>query len=118
MPNVRSLSGRRWRGSWRERRSNRILVLAISTLEERHMLVGIIVGIIAGFLAGQFMNGSGYGIVMDLLLGLVGGIVGSFVLGLVGIGASGIIGRVLVSTFGAVLLIWIVRQVRSNRGSI
>jgi len=72
------------------------------------MLVGIIVGIIAGFLAGQFMNGSGYGIFTDLLLGFFGGIVGSFVLGLVGIGASGIIGSVLVSTFGAVLLIWIV----------
>ena len=82
------------------------------------MIVAIIVGIIAGFLAGQFMNGSGYGIVMDLLLGVFGGIVGRFVLGLVGIGASGIIGSVLVSTFGAVLLIWIVRQVRSNRGSI
>ena len=98
------------------RRSNRILVLA--ALHWRgHMIVGIIVGIIAGFLAGQFMNGSGYGIVMDLLLGLFGGIVGGFVLGLVGIGASGIIGSVLVSTFGAVLLIWIVRWIKSNRGA-
>lgn len=82
------------------------------------MLVGIIVGILAGFLAGQIMKGSGYGIVVDLVLGLLGGVVGRFVLGMVGIGAWGLIGSILVSTFGAILLIWIVRQVRSSRGSI
>ena len=82
------------------------------------MLVGIIVGILAGFLAGQIMKGSGYGIVVDLFLGLLGGIVGRFVLGLVGIGAWGFVGSILVSTLGAILLIWMVRQVRSNRGPI
>ena len=81
------------------------------------MLVGIIVGILAGFLAGKIMKGSGYGIVVDLVLGLLGGIVGRFVLGMIGIGAWGLIGSILVSTFGAILLIWIVRQVRSSRGS-
>ena len=79
------------------------------------MIWTIIVGIIAGFLAGKVMNGSGYGLFMDLLLGVAGGIVGGFVLSLVGIGASGIIGSVLVATFGAVLLIWIVRRLRSSR---
>ena len=61
------------------------------------LLIGICVGIAAGFLA------------------LVGGVFGSFVLGLVGIGASGIVGRILVATFGSVLLIWMVRWVRSNK---
>jgi uncharacterized membrane protein YeaQ/YmgE (transglycosylase-associated protein family) len=63
------------------------------------------------------MNGSGYGIVMDLVLGLIGGLFGRFMLGLVGIGASGIIGSILVATFGAVVLIWLVRWVRSNHGT-
>jgi uncharacterized membrane protein YeaQ/YmgE (transglycosylase-associated protein family) len=82
------------------------------------MLVAIIVGIIAGFLAGKIMNGSGYGILMDLVLGLIGGIFGRFVLGFVGIGASGIIGAILVATFGSVLLIWLVRWVRTNHGTV
>jgi uncharacterized membrane protein YeaQ/YmgE (transglycosylase-associated protein family) len=82
------------------------------------MLVGIIVGILAGFLAGKIMKGSGYGIVVDLVLGLLGGVVGRFVLGLLGIGAWGLIGSILISTFGAILLIWLVRQVRSNRGTV
>ena len=81
------------------------------------MLVAIIVGIIAGFLAGKIMNGSGYGIFMDLVLGLLGGIFGRFVLGLVGIGSNGIIGSILIATFGSIMLIWIVRWVRSNHGT-
>lgn len=81
------------------------------------MLVACIVGIIAGFFAGKIMNDAGYGILMDLVLGILGGILGSFVLGLVGLGAHGIIGSILVSTFGAVLLIWIVRWVKSSRGT-
>lgn len=80
-----------------------------------NFVLTIIVGIVAGFFAGKVMNGSGYGLFMDLLLGLLGGIVGGFVLSLVGIGASGIIGSILVATFGAILLIWVVRQVRSSR---
>jgi len=79
------------------------------------MIWTIIVGIIAGFLAGKVMNGSGYGLFMDLLLGVAGSIVGRFVLSLVGIGGSGIVGSVLVATFGAILLIWVVRQLRSSR---
>ena len=81
------------------------------------MLVAIIVGIIAGFLAGRIMNGGGYGILMDLLLGVGGGLVGSIVLGLLGITGHGLVGSVLVATFGAVLLIWAARWMRSNRGT-
>jgi uncharacterized membrane protein YeaQ/YmgE (transglycosylase-associated protein family) len=81
------------------------------------MIVAIICGILAGFLAGKIMNGSGYGILMDLLLGFCGGFVGSFVFGLLGIGATGIIGSILISTAGAMMLIWAVRMFRSNRGA-
>jgi uncharacterized membrane protein YeaQ/YmgE (transglycosylase-associated protein family) len=82
------------------------------------MLITIIVGILAGFLAGQIMNGSGYGLFADLLLGLGGGLVGSLVLGMVGIGSRGLIGSVLIATFGAMMLIWVVRAMRSDHGQI
>jgi uncharacterized membrane protein YeaQ/YmgE (transglycosylase-associated protein family) len=82
------------------------------------MLIAIIVGIFAGFLAGQIMNGSGYGLVADLLLGIGGSLVGRVVLGTLGIGGRGIIASVLIATFGAVLLIWIVRALRPDRGEI
>ena len=82
------------------------------------MLMAIVVGILAGFLAGKIMNGSGYGLFADMFLGLGGGLVGSVVLGILGIGARGLIGSVLVATFGAVLLIWIVRMMRGHPGEI
>ncbi len=82
------------------------------------MLIAIVVGILAGFLAGKIMNGSGYGLFADLFLGLGGGLVGSVVLGLLGIGATGFVGSILIATFGAVLLIWIVRMMRSDRGAM
>src|SRR5262249_46484412 len=81
------------------------------------MILTLLIGLVAGFLAGKIMNGSGYGLFVDLVLGLFGGFFGRFVLGMVGIGAYGLIGSILVATFGAVLLIYIVRWVRSNNGA-
>jgi uncharacterized membrane protein YeaQ/YmgE (transglycosylase-associated protein family) len=81
------------------------------------MIITLLIGLCAGFFAGKLMNGSGYGLLVDLALGLFGSFVGRFVLGFVGIGAYGIIGSILVATFGAVLLIYLVRWVRSNNGT-
>jgi uncharacterized membrane protein YeaQ/YmgE (transglycosylase-associated protein family) len=81
------------------------------------MIVTLLIGLVAGFLAGKILNGSGYGLFVDLILGVFGSIVGRFVLGMVGIGAHGLIGAILVATFGAVLLIYVVRWVRSSNGS-
>jgi len=79
------------------------------------MILTILVGIVAGFLAGQFMRGSGYGILMDLLLGVGGSIVGHFLFGLIGIYAGGFIGSVLLAFVGAVILIWLGRFLKSRR---
>ena len=45
------------------------------------MIYSILVGLIAGWLAGQVMKGGGYGVLMDIVLGLLGGIVGGWVFG-------------------------------------
>jgi uncharacterized membrane protein YeaQ/YmgE (transglycosylase-associated protein family) len=72
----------------------------------------IVIGILAGYLAGKIMRGRGYGVLMDLLLGIVGSILGGMVFGLLGLYSSGVIGQLVIATAGAVLLIYIVRQVR------
>ena len=71
----------------------------------------IVIGILAGFLAGKIMRGRGYGLVIDLLLGIVGSILGGFVFGILGIYAGSLIGRLVVATAGAVLLIYVARRV-------
>jgi uncharacterized membrane protein YeaQ/YmgE (transglycosylase-associated protein family) len=80
------------------------------------MLAGLVwwvlVGLVAGFLAGKVMKGGGYGIAMDIVIGIVGAILGGFLFGLVGIVAIGLIGSILVAFAGAVILIWLVRQLK------
>ena len=70
----------------------------------------ILIGILCGWLAGKIMRGKGYGVLIDLLLGIGGSVLGYFVFGLLGLSASGLIGRIVVSTAGAVLLIFIARK--------
>jgi uncharacterized membrane protein YeaQ/YmgE (transglycosylase-associated protein family) len=77
------------------------------------MLYSIIVGLIAGWLAGQVMRGGGYGILVDILLGLVGGVIGGWLFGAMGVfPGGGIVGSIIVSFVGAVILVAITRAIR------
>lgn len=77
------------------------------------LLYWIIVGLVAGFLAGKVMKGGGYGVVVDIILGILGGIVGGWVFGLLGLGAGGgVIGSIIVAFVGAVILIAISRALK------
>jgi uncharacterized membrane protein YeaQ/YmgE (transglycosylase-associated protein family) len=77
------------------------------------MLYSIIVGLIAGWLAGQVMRGGGYGILVDILLGLVGGVIGGWLFGAMGASAGGgIVGSIIVSFVGAVILVALTRAIR------
>jgi len=78
----------------------------------RDLLYWIIVGLIAGFLAGKVMKGGGYGVLMDIVLGMLGAIVGGWLFGMLGISAGGLIGGILVAFIGAVILIWLSRMLR------
>jgi len=73
----------------------------------------IIVGLIAGWLAGKVMKGGGYGPLMDIVLGMLGGILGGGLFGMLGISAEGgLIGGIFVAFVGAVILVWITRQLK------
>ena len=77
------------------------------------MLYSVLVGLIAGWLAGQVMRGGGYGVIVDILLGLVGGLVGGWLFGSLGIWpGGGMIGSIIVSFVGAVILVAISRALR------
>jgi len=76
------------------------------------LIWAVIVGLIAGWLAGKVMKGGGYGTLMDIVLGIAGGVIGGVVFGLLGLSASGLTGSIIVSFVGAVILIWLVRQLK------
>jgi uncharacterized membrane protein YeaQ/YmgE (transglycosylase-associated protein family) len=72
----------------------------------------LVIGIIAGWLAGQIWKGSGFGLLGDMIIGVIGSLVGGFVFGLLGITAWGFFGRVIISLAGALLLLYVMRFVR------
>jgi uncharacterized membrane protein YeaQ/YmgE (transglycosylase-associated protein family) len=71
----------------------------------------LIVGLIAGFLASVVMRGGGYGVVGDIVVGIVGALIGGFLANLLGLGASGLVGTIIVAFIGACILIAILRAV-------
>jgi uncharacterized membrane protein YeaQ/YmgE (transglycosylase-associated protein family) len=84
-------------------------------MEEHGMniLAWIVVGLIAGWLAGQVMKGGGYGLVGDIVVGVVGALVGGFLAGVIfgGDYISGInVTTIIVAFLGAVVLIAVVRM--------
>ena len=79
------------------------------------LLVILMVGIIAGWLAGQIMQGTGFGIVGDLLIGIVGAFIGSWLLPQLGIHLGlGIVAAIINATIGALILLLIIRLVRGG----
>ncbi len=80
------------------------------------LIAWIIVGLLAGWLTGMLLKGSGYGLLGDLLLGLIGSIVGGWLFGLILPAAepSGLIGSIIVATIGAIVLVAIVRLIRGQ----
>ncbi len=82
------------------------------------ILAWIIVGLIAGWLAGLVMKGGGYGLIGDLVVGIVGAIIGGFLAGLL-LGGDYITGlnltTIIVSFIGAVILVAILRAVAPGR---
>lgn len=72
----------------------------------------IIVGLIAGWAAGKIMKGGGYGVVADIVLGILGAILGGWVVGMLGLGGGGMIWSILVAILGAVILIWLTRLIK------
>lgn len=76
-------------------------------------LIGsLIIGGLAGWLAGNLMKGEGYGLLVNIVLGLIGGLVGGWAFGLLGLATTSVVGQLICATVGAVLLILLVRLLR------
>ena len=81
------------------------------TLSPGGWLVWIIVGLVAGFLASRLVKGGGYGLIGDLIVGLVGAVIGGFLVGFFVHTTVGLFGSIVVAFIGAVILLFIVRSV-------
>jgi uncharacterized membrane protein YeaQ/YmgE (transglycosylase-associated protein family) len=81
------------------------------------LFITLVVGLVAGWLAGQIVQGTGYGIIRDLIIGVVGAFIGRWLLPQLGIHLGlGIISLIINATIGAVLLLLVLRLVRGGGG--
>jgi uncharacterized membrane protein YeaQ/YmgE (transglycosylase-associated protein family) len=77
------------------------------------ILAWLFVGLVAGWLAGLVMKGGGYGMIVDMILGILGGFLGGWLFGKLGIWpAGGMIGSIIVAFVGAVILVAITRVLK------
>ncbi len=86
-------------------------------LSNQSLLVIILVGIIAGWLAGRVMEGGGFGLIGDLIVGLLGAFIGDWLLPRLGIHLGvGVVAAIVNAFIGAVVLLLILRLVSGGFG--
>jgi uncharacterized membrane protein YeaQ/YmgE (transglycosylase-associated protein family) len=86
-------------------------------LSNESLLVILIVGIVAGWLAGRVMEGGGFGLIGDLIVGLIGAFIGDWLLPRLGIHlGTGILSLILNAFIGAVVLLLLLRLVSGGLG--
>jgi len=73
------------------------------------LIVILLVGLVAGFLASHLVAGHGYGLIGDIVAGVVGAVLGTWVLGVIGVTVSGLLPEILVAFVGAVIVIALLR---------
>ena len=79
------------------------------------LLVFLIVGAVAGWLAGQIVKGGGYGLIGDIIVGIVGAYIAGFLFPRLGISlGAGIVGEIISAAIGAIILLVVIRAVKRS----
>jgi len=79
------------------------------------IIVILFVGLVAGWLAGQIVRGTGFGILGDIVVGILGALIASLLFPRLGLHlGSGLVSEIIYSAIGAVILLLIVRLVRTG----
>jgi len=77
------------------------------------IIAWLIIGAIAGWLAGVLVKGGGFGLIVDIIVGIVGAFIGGWLAGLLGIHiGGGMISSIITAIIGAVILLFIIRLFR------
>ncbi|HEX4216486.1 MAG TPA: GlsB/YeaQ/YmgE family stress response membrane protein [Candidatus Dormibacteraeota bacterium] len=77
------------------------------------LILFLIAGGLAGMVAGRLMSGHGYGVLADVVLGILGGVIGGWLVSLLfGTDPGGLIGDFVVSLIGACILVAIAHMIK------
>lgn len=78
------------------------------------LILFLIIGAIAGWLAGKIMKGKGFGLWVNMVIGVIGALIGGFIFDILNIHAYGLIGSLVTALVGAILLLWIVGLIKKK----
>jgi uncharacterized membrane protein YeaQ/YmgE (transglycosylase-associated protein family) len=81
-------------------------------MSTEHLLIFLGIGILVGFLAGRIWKGKGFGLLGDLIVGVVGSFIGVWLFGQLHISSSGILGFLIAAIIGALILLYLIRLVK------
>ena len=77
------------------------------------LLIFLLVGAAAGWIAGNLMRGGGFGVIGNIVVGIIGAFLGSWLLGLLKVSiGSGLINSLVTSVIGAVVLLFVVGLIK------
>jgi uncharacterized membrane protein YeaQ/YmgE (transglycosylase-associated protein family) len=79
------------------------------------LIIALVIGAIAGWLAGLLVQGTGFGLVGDIVVGILGALIASWLFPRLGIALTlggGVLGAILIAFIGAVILLLIVRVIK------
>lgn len=73
----------------------------------------LVVGAVAGWIAGQIMKGGGFGVVGNIIVGIIGGIIGGWAFGALGVSTGGgLVGSLVTAVVGAIVLLFVVGLIK------
>jgi uncharacterized membrane protein YeaQ/YmgE (transglycosylase-associated protein family) len=76
------------------------------------LIIFLLIGAVAGWLAGVVVRGGGFGLVGDIVIGILGAFVAGLLLPRLGLGLTGIVGEIIYAAIGAIILLVIIRLIR------
>ncbi len=77
-----------------------------------NLIIFLVIGLCAGWLAGQIMKGGGFGLVGDLVVGVIGAFLGGWIFSQLGISTWGLLGLLITALVGAIVLLALIRLIK------
>ncbi len=81
-------------------------------MDVQSLIIFLIIGAVAGWLAGLIMKGRGFGLLGNIIVGIIGALVGGFLFGALGLAAGGWIGSLVTAVLGAVVLLFLISLIK------
>ncbi len=84
----------------------------LATMSLQSFITFLVLGALAGWISGLISKGQGFGLMGNMIVGIVGAFLGGFVFGLLGISAHNFLGQLIFAILGSLLFLWLLRFIR------